>query len=320
MTFGGLHPVSVAAAAGGVAAGEVKPGTQAESAPMADSRSPRLDLSLCVDEPSFWRRALSSAHDEYCRYVHRTQANLAVRPALAEQFARAALKLSPRGVVAQLLLGETLLFQAEAQGAHEHLQKWMALAPPEALTPRLRVSAARAALLSGDYAVALELYRTVVLRLDGFSSSREQARILIEAATAAAYAQSKSGREVRGYLAIARQKSAPLLVETLVGAWVLSLLREDRIKEATAMAQSLNDSWTLPWIVERQDPSLGKPSEVLPVLPPGEGFAMAAAVAQVLEPEHAENLWLSFREFAEETWPTHIERATPPDSSGDSAD
>ena len=319
MTFGGQPPLSVAAAEGGVVATEIKLRGDAKGSPSEDSRSPRLDLTLCIDEPRFWRRALSSGHDEYCRYVHRAQANLAVRPVLAEQYVRNALKLSPRGVVAQLLLGETLLFQAEAQRAHQNLQKWMALAPPAALTPRLRGSAARAALLSGDYRAALELYRTVVLRLDAFSSSREQTRILIEAATAAAYAQSNSGREVRGYLAIARQKSAPLLLETLVGAWVLSLSREGRIKEATAMAQSLNDGWTLPWIVERQDPSVGKPAEVLPVLPPGERFAIAAAVAQVLEPEHAENLWLSFRELAEKSWPEHIERATPLDATAESA-
>lgn len=293
---------------------EVAAGAEIETA------GSRLDLSLCVDSPTFWRRALSSASDDYCRYVNRAQANLGARPALAEQQAREALKRSPRGVVAQLLVGEALLFQAKTELAHEQLREWMAVAPPGALTPRLRVSAARAALLQADYALALELYRGAILRLDAFSSEREQTRILIEAATAAAYSQSKSGREARGYLAIARQKSAPLLVETLIGAWTLSLLREGRTAEAAAMAQSLSDSYTISWIIERQEPSVGRPSEVLPVLPPGEGFAMAAAVAQIIEPSLAESHWSSFRELAEASWPEHIEQATPGTVAGAAGD
>jgi hypothetical protein len=190
---------------------------------------------------------------------------------------------------APLIAVQATLFLGDPASAH---RLFSAVAPDlaapavaDALTTPVVLAGARAALLSGDYARARVLYRWVLLRLDDLEQPREEARILIEAATTVSYSSPSQGREARAYLARALAKNAPLLRPIARAAWVLSFVREGNLTRAKDKAGVFEDSWGLVWMFEGNEGAVGKPGESVPVLPPGEARAFAAAVAAAIEPE-----------------------------------
>jgi hypothetical protein len=199
-----------------------------------------------------------------------------------------------------LLEAQALLLSGKPRDAHARFEKLRVGASgskPAFEHAIFLMNAARAALLSEAYDIALEHYRQVVLRLPEVASAREQARLLIEAATAAMYAGADHGPEARAYLATASGKNAPLLIPVVHAAWALSFVRDRDRQRANNHASHFESSWHVRWIFDGRPPRFGLKSEVLPVLPPGEGLAYAAAVALLVEPDAVD---IHFKEFLDE--------------------
>lgn len=278
--------------------------TGQKEAGQAEGREQKVEL--CEARPRFWNRIAAEKSGRYCGLLRKAQANLWTSPKRAEQYAEGALLLLPQGVLAHLIVAQSLLLQGQPEKSHRLFSVWSQQAPEALRGTVIRVSAARAALLSGHYEDAVAQYRGAILGWDWRLSSRERARVLVEAATAVAYAGPSRGREARHYLALALELEAPLLVEVIQAAQALSWLREGNDAEAAFALDSEADAWTLPWIFERSAPRRGKPNEVLPVLPPGEVDALIAAVAQVVEPDTAPEAWEAFRQSAGKHCPVHL--------------
>lgn len=244
----------------------------------------------CAEADSPWQRARFSGLAEYCAEVFVARAGLARDPIRTEQRARAAQKLRSDGLEAALLLSESLLLQGQAEAAHQQFVVTLGRARPsdvEVLSTLVLLSAARAAMLSCDYATALSWYRKVVLQIEGVQGPRERARVLLEAATAAGYQTQARGQESRSYLSLALRQNAPLLQEVVVASWVASLLRDGQVEQARQRARNLPNSWGIAFVVGRHRPSTGRLGEILPVFPPGEGAALVLAVAALSDPESA---------------------------------
>lgn len=263
-------------------------------------------VKSCEARPRFWRRVVGDVSRDYCRDIHKAQANLWSRPKTAQQYAEEALGHFSDGVLAHLILGQSLLIQGDSDAAYQYLSTWGERAPPTLRDAYVRVSTARAALLTGHYTEAVSEYRAAILLADQHWGSQEKTRVLIEAATAVTYSGPGRGREARHYLTLAQELRSPLLVEVVQAAQVLSWIREGEVGEARFVLAPDVDPWTLPWIIERSPSRTGHPREVLPVLPAGEDSALIAAVAEVAEPDTAGTAWETFRAEAGEGCPEHL--------------
>lgn len=281
--------------------------TAASGAP-GDNTQVASDLT-CYERPTFWRRVTDKGADDYCRLIDRARARLYSEPKEAKTLSNEARALRPPGLAAQLLHAHAQLLLGQPEEAHrEFTQAVPALTAPEVsayLTPLAVAAGARAALLSGDYEQALSRYRWLLLRIGKFHNPREEARLLIEASTAVSYAQKGGGREARAYLSAAESKNAPLIRPLVKAARALSLLREGERERAKREVAEFESSWALAWMFERQSP-VGTPGETIPILPPGERFALFAAVAESVEPEAAEEHWAQFLEEGGPLLPSHL--------------
>jgi hypothetical protein len=265
----------------------------------------------CYERLPFWQRVTDRGAEDYCRLVDRARARLFSAPKEAAELSEAAQKVRSPAVAARLLHAHAELLLGRAQEAHrEFTQVVPDLAAPEVaayLTPSAVAAGARAALRSGAFASALARYRWVLLRLNDFQDPHEEARLLIEAATAVTYAHKDGGREARAYLSTADTKNAPLLRPLIQAARALSLLREGERERAQREASQFESSWAVVWMFEGENP-VGAPGETIPVLPPGEQFALFAAVADSVEPEATEEHFRQFLEEAGPELPEHLKR------------
>lgn len=265
----------------------------------------------CYERLAFWQRVTDKGADDYCRLVDRARARLFSAPAEAAKLTEAAQKMRSPAVAARLLHAHAELLLGRAAEAHrEFTQVVPDLAAPQVaayLTPSAVAAGARAALRSGAFASALARYRWVLLRLGDFQDPREEARLLLEAATAVTYAHKDGGREARAYLSAADAKNAPLLRPLVQAARALSLLREGERERAQREVAQFESSWALVWMFEGQSP-VGAPGETIPVLPPGERFALFAAVAEAVEQEAAAEHFRQFLEEAGPQLPEHLKR------------
>jgi len=216
-----------------------------------------------------------------------------------------AARLKKENQDAELLIAQAALLFQKPEVAHRLFEQAQQRHRPSRLPVVVHVSAARAAALSGNYKVALDHYRAVALRIEKVRGPREQVRILVEAATAAGYATANSGREARAYLNVAKRKNAPLLHPVVNAAWVLSLRRDGRDADAKVAAESMGSGWGIHRSFEEAGELRGGFGEVLPVLPTGEGFFMAAALASHLEPQ-SESLHLEAAEKSGASLPKHL--------------
>jgi hypothetical protein len=272
---------------------------------------PAAELS-CYERPAFWTRVKERGADDYCRLVDRARTRLYTAPDEAKDLSERASKLRPPGVSAELVHAHAELLLGDSSAAHRDFTRVAPdLSSPKVspfLTPTDVAAGARAALLEGAFVYALARYRWVLLRLDEFKSPQEEARLLIEAATAAEYAQEDGGREARAYLSLAEAKNAPLLRPIIQAARALSLLRDGDVERSAREAAHFESTWALAWIFEGQSTN-GAPREPLPVLPRGEKFALLAAVAESVEREVAAENWEQFFEEAGPTIPEHLKRS-----------
>jgi hypothetical protein len=268
----------------------------------------------CSKQASVWRRATRNDSRDYCDLVDRARARLSSDPQGASALSARAMELRPAAVEARLIYSHALGLLGESQRAHEEFTRAVphlaAADLTSALTPPVVTMGARAALLSGDYAAALQRYRWVALRLAGLQSESEQARVLIEAATAAMYESPDGFREAHAYLAQAHAKNAPLQRPIVDAARVLVWLREGQRERAAGLARRFESSWGLVWIFDGQARAVGRRDEALPVLPAGESWALAAAVAETVEVKAAEIHWKAFYEEAEAQLPSHLQRSS----------
>lgn len=266
----------------------------------------------CYQRPAFWKRVTDRGADDYCRLVDRARTRLYSAPEEARTLSDQARKLRPPGVAAQLLNAHAQLLLGDSLQAHREFSEVASeLASPKIapyLTPSTVAAGARAALLEGDFVDALARYRWILLRLDDLKNPHEEARLLIEAASAAEYALKDGGREARAYLSAAESKNAPLLRPLIRAARALSLLRDGDIERARREAAHFESTWALSWMFEDQNP-VGAPREPIPVLPRGEKFALLAAVAESVEREVVEENWAQFLDEAGPTLPEHLKRS-----------
>ena len=277
---------------------------------IGEKRRVPSDLT-CYERLPFWQRITDKGADDYCRLVDRARARLFSAPEDAAKLSETARKMRSPAVAARLLHAHAELLLGRAQEAHREFSQVVPdLAAPQIaayLTPSAVAAGARAALLSGAFAPALARYRWVLLRLGDFQDPHEEARLLIEAATAVTYARKDGGREARAYLSAADAKNAPLLRPLVQAARALSLLREGERERAQREVAQFESSWAFVWMFEGQSP-VGAPGETIPVLPPGERFALFAAVAESVEREAVEEHFRQFLEEAGPELPEHLKR------------
>lgn len=268
----------------------------------------------CEKSRTFWRRVSDPQAAKYCATLQRGESRLYSEPGAALNASREAKRLFPSGRAALVLEAQALLLSGKPAEAHERFQKVITAAGKT--TPVFShvvplMNAARAALLSASYDIALGHYRQLVLRLPEVPDAREQTRLLIEAATAAMYAGPDHGAEARAYLATASGKNAPLLMPIVRAAWALSFVRDRDPERARSHASHFESSWHVRWIFDERPPRFGLKSEVLPVLPPGEGLAYSAAIALLVEPDATQIHFQEFLEAATNHLPEHL-RLIPP--------
>lgn len=264
---------------------------------------------LCGQRVDFWERVARPQVGTYCSLLQRAEARMATDPHGAAKLAEKALEIFPEGTLAKLSAARAALFSGDPKGAHRRFTQVFVpgrSVPAEFLSGVILASAGRAALLSSSYAVALSHYRATVLRLSELQGPREQVRVLIEAATVAAYVAPSHGQESRAYLAAASSKNSPLLMPIVRAAWALSFLRDGDPERSRAVVESLESSWQLHWIFDGRTLPVGRPNETLPVLPPGESAAFSAAVAEAVEPKAASLHWEEFYEQAGNSLPEHL--------------
>lgn len=275
------------------------------------SGAPSVAELACYERPAFWKRVKDKGADDYCKLVDRARARLYSSPADAKALSEKARRLRPPGVSAGLLHAHAELLLGASKEAHAEFTRVVSdLSSPDVapfLTPTDVAAGARAALLEGAFADALARYRWVLLRLDEFKSPHEEARLLIEAASAVQYALKDGGREARAYLSLAEAKNAALLRPIIQAARALSLLRDGDSERARREVAHLESTWALSWMFEGQNP-VGVPREPIPVFPRGEKSALLAAIAESVEPEAAKENWEQFFDEAGPEIPEHLKR------------
>lgn len=264
----------------------------------------------CSSDAGIWRRPLCSSKMQYVDALRKARARLLSDPKGAFDLCGEALKIDPGAQDVRLLSAQALLFWGDPEGAsrifdREFFADRQKRRPVEVDT-QTRVSAARAALLVGNYPRSLFHYRRAVLGLEELGSGRERARVLIEMATAASYAGPGNGREARTALRLAREQQAPLLGQVVDAAMSLSLLRDGEIVRSRRVAENFESSWKIQWQFDNTSPARGTPLEVLPVLPAGECSALAHAVALAVEPEAAAIHWEAYLDGSEGHRPPHL--------------
>jgi hypothetical protein len=286
----------------------------APSAGVVSGKAPEIE-SFCAESTHFWARTRPGSSATYCSLVRRSRTLVPSALGAALQLAEQALVLQPHGSEARRAAAEIRLLSGDPGGAYQLLLPFSATAARSSSGKRLAAPSerelivqARAALLSGNYQAALIAYRRAVLGLGELHRPHEEARVLVEAATAAAYASAHSGREARTYLSAAKAMNAPLLTHVVSAAWALSHYRDGEFEWSKGQVEYLQSSWTIHWLFERQPPAVGLPGEVLPVLPSGESSAFAAVVAEAVEVPAASIHWNEFVLRAGEALPEHLRR------------
>lgn len=274
--------------------------------------------SYCRRAPTRWLRAAHPHAGDYCRKVALGRARLFHDTERAGKAATVARALLPDGLEARLLHAQALGLSARPGSAHSEFEAIFArleAARSRDLGALVFLSAARAAMARADYSVSLARYRQTILRLEQIGDSHERAKVLFEAATAAAYADPRAGRESRAYLKQAELEVAPLLDELLPAAFALSWYRDRELARARDAARRVGQSWAIHYVTTENKEPRGKPGETLPVLPQGEVALLACAIALAVEPEelpsHVER-FLKTRAAGAPPWLSSFLRPLPP--------
>lgn len=282
----GWRLLACAWGAGVVLVGQGEASARAEGA--VKSPLEALDTTACFVPSTVWERARAPRREDYCQLLVLAQAAVWSEPERSKRALQRASSLAPHGREAALVEGLLQLSIGDPAASHATFSRALAESGEEIVAPVFRLSAARAALLSGSYSAALSQYRALVLLVDDFSGSRERARVLLEAAVAVSFARADGLREAQALVQESRTHFSPLLTPLADG---ISLLLERRFQHTLDPEAEDESASTLEWIFERSAAARGAPGELLPVLPPGERSAILAAAFGSSDALRAKAYW-----------------------------